>query len=106
MAAAADDPVDLVFAVSGRKNVVFLAHFFKAQPCLEQSAAGSSADILTDKRIQVVAGKSLLCQEDLRAGSFFDAAEDLQIPYEFLLVNDETRCWDFRYIKQNDHLIT
>ena len=104
MAAAAKDLVEFAFTVSGRENVIFLAHFLSPKPRLEKSAASCSAEKLSDERVKVIAGEGLLCQEYPSACPLLNTIQNSQIFDQLFLIYDIAWSLDLSSIEQNQHL--
>ena len=92
MAAAADYLVYFAFTVSRRENVVLFAHFLIAQLRLKKAAASRSRNVLSDQRIHMVAGKSLLRQKYLCTCPVLNTFEYLKIVYQPCLVDNIAGC--------------
>ena len=103
MSAVTDYLVDLIFSVSSGKNVILLTHFFIAEFRLKKTAACSTAEILTDHRIKMIAGESLLSKQYSGACSFLNAFQYLKIVFKNGFVDNIT--WSIKHILV-EHFIT
>ena len=52
------------------------SEFLRSEPCFVQSARGGTGEIVAKSRVEVEAGKCLLCQEDFGAGLILNVLQD------------------------------
>ena len=86
---AADFPqlIHVLCPVGRRKHMVFPAHLLISQAGLKEPAGCGSVQILSDKRIKIVAGKCLLGQQNLTPCVPAHLLQNPQIVLQLPLVN-------------------
>ena len=83
----------ILFFICRSKYMVFFSHFLFSKTSLKKSACRCSADILTDQRVFVKTGKSLLCKKDFTSGIFFHFLENGKIFFQLFFIYDIARCF-------------
>ena len=73
--------------------MVFFSHFLFSETSLKKSACRCSADILTDQRVFVKAGKGFLCKKDFTSGILFHFLENGKIFFQLFFIYDIARCF-------------
>ncbi len=71
--------VKFIIPVGGGVDVHLTAHFLMAEPCLEQRACGSAAEIPADQRIQAEHRKTLLRQQNAAARAFRHRSQQFEV---------------------------
>ena len=83
----------ILFFICRSKYMVFFSHFLFSKTSLKKSACRCSADILTDQRVFVKAGKGFLCKKDFTSGILFHFLENGKIFFQLFFIYDIARCF-------------
>ena len=78
----------ILFLIRRSKYMVFFSHFLFSEASLKKSACRCSADILTDQRVFVKAGKCFLCKKDFTSGIFFHFLKNGKIFFQLFFIYD------------------
>ncbi len=86
--AAADDFLDVLFAVGGAVGVDFLAEFLVTQPGFDDARGSRAPEVLADLGEGAPHGEALQGEQDPAAGALLDGIEDLEIALQEGLVDN------------------
>ena len=86
--------IEILFGISGRKNVIFLAKFLKTEPRFKDTACRAAVKVLRNQRVSRVRRERFLREEYLAARLFADVSEQLEIFAELFFIDNIARCFN------------